>query len=50
MEKDRDIVLFKTSDETVNLPVSIQDETVWLNKELTCSPKTKPIEMLVTIC
>ena len=33
MEKDRDIVLFKTSDETVNLPVSIQDETVWLNKE-----------------
>ena len=32
MEKNNEIVLFETEDRSVTLPVAVQNETVWLNR------------------
>ena len=32
MQKDNEIVIFETEDKQVKLPVTVDDETVWLNR------------------
>ena len=32
MQKNNDIVIFETEDNQVKLPVTVEDETVWLNR------------------
>ena len=32
MEKRNEIVLFETKDKSVSLPVALEDEMVWLNR------------------